>query len=74
MAEGRSASHAVKDLTDLCTLQIRTAIEANDLPSIFRPALAHFWAMFFAAKKTRAIRPSRRGPIKEIDKREVELV
>ena len=74
VAEGKSSKRAVKDLIDLCLLQIKTAIDENDLPSIIRPAPAEIWAMFFSARKKKRFRPSPRGPVNEIDERELELV
>ena len=74
VAEGKSAKKAVNDLVDLCLLQIKTAIEENDLESIIRPAPAEFWKLFFSAKKKKRIKPAERNLVKEIDERELELV
>ena len=73
VAEGKSSKKAVHDLVDLCILQIKVAIEENDLPAIIRPAPAEIWTMFFAATKKKRFKPSPRGPVTEIDERELEL-
>jgi hypothetical protein len=74
VAEGKSSRKAVKDVIDLCVLQIKTAIEENDLPSVIRPAPPEIWTMFYSAKKKKRLKPAERGPVKEIDERELELV
>ena len=74
VAEGSSSKKAVKDLVDLCLLQVKTAMDENNLPSIIRPAPAEIWAMFFSARKKKQIKPSPDGPVNAIDERELELV
>ena len=74
VAEGKSPKKAVRDLIDICLLQVKTAIEENDLVSIFRPAPAEYWKMFFSAKRKKRIKPSDNGFVTEIDERELELV
>ncbi|MBI3822651.1 MAG: hypothetical protein HY289_08225 [Planctomycetes bacterium] len=74
VAEGKTSRQAFKDVVDLCNLQVNTAVEENDLLSIFRPAPAEFWKMFFTATKKKRVKPSANGVVKEIDERELELV
>jgi predicted RNase H-like HicB family nuclease len=56
VADGKTSKKAVRDLIDLCILQIKVAIEENGLPSIIRPAPAEIWTMFLRA--TRKVRLS----------------
>jgi hypothetical protein len=74
VAEGETPQKAVRDLTDLCVLQIRTAIEESDLTSIFRPAPAEIWKLFFTSKKKKKTKLAPGGPIAQIDEHELELV
>ena len=74
VAEGDTPRKATKDLIDLCTLQIKVALEDSDLASIFRPAPPETWKMFYTSRKKKPIKPSRSGPITQIDERELELV
>ena len=74
VAEGESPQSATKDLIDLCSLQIKTALAESDSVSIFRPAPAEFWKLFFTAKKKKPSKISRNSPIAQIDERELELV
>ena len=55
VAEGKNADAAMKDLLDLCAFQIDTAIEHNDLESIFRPAPAKYWNLFYSARQKRRL-------------------
>jgi hypothetical protein len=74
VAEADSPQQAVRDLIDLCNLQIKTAMEASDLTSVFRPAPPEFWKLFYTAKKKKPIKLARNGPIGQIEEREIELV
>jgi len=74
VAEGESPQKAVRDLTDLCLLQIKTSIEESDLTSIFRPAPPEFWKLFFTSKKRKNTKLAPGSPITRIDERELELV
>jgi hypothetical protein len=59
-AEGTTPAEAVDTLIALCDLQIRSALDDADLPSIFRPAPAEFWHMFAMAARTRHAAPPER--------------
>jgi hypothetical protein len=74
VTEGKSSKKAVRDLINLCVLQIKVAIEENDLPAIIRPAPSEIWTMFFSATKKKRFKPTPRGPVTEVDERELELV
>lgn len=74
VAEGQSSKQAVKDLVDLCVLQIKTAVEENDLESVIRPAPPAIWTLFFSSKKKKRIKVAGCGLVNEIDERELELV
>ena len=52
VAEGQSRKEAMTNLKSLCGLQIETAIEENEVESVFRPAPSEFWKLFFSGKKT----------------------
>ncbi len=74
VAEGDTPQHAAQDLLDLCTFQIKAAVEESDLISIFRPAPPEIWKLFFTSKKKKQAKLIRGGPITQIDERELELV
>ncbi len=74
VAEGKAPAAAVKDLLDLCFLQINVAGEEGDLESIFRPAPPAIWKMFFTSQKKRMVKPPRGAPIEAIEERELSLV
>jgi predicted RNase H-like HicB family nuclease len=50
VSEGKTVDAAVSGLVSLCDLQIKTAMEAGDLGSIFRPAPPEIWQMFSTAE------------------------
>lgn len=74
VAEGKSPSAALADVVDLCNFQIEAAIDNNDLESVFRPAPAKFWNLYFS--QTRKSRMPKIPPTKSLrrfDARELVL-
>lgn len=51
VSEGETPSEAMSNLGDLCEMQVRVGLEEGDLASVFRPAPAETWKMFFLATK-----------------------
>ncbi len=51
VAEGNTAGRALKDLLELTATQVKTAMEAGDLESIFRPAPAEIWTTYSFSRK-----------------------
>jgi hypothetical protein len=70
VAEGPNANAAMKDLLDLCAFQIDTAIENNDLESVFRPAPAKYWTLFYAARQRRRLPKAEHAALGKFDVRE----
>jgi predicted RNase H-like HicB family nuclease len=64
VAEGDTPESALESCLELCDLQIRTAMEENDLQSIFRPAPPKLWDMYW---RTTTSLPSAQLP-KEIQR------
>jgi hypothetical protein len=65
-AEGHTAQGALENLFDIAKLQIQTAIEEDDLQSIFSPAPAELWKLF-AESRDFPDRPAR-VPILGVDR------
>jgi hypothetical protein len=90
VAEGENPQEAMKDLVDLCNLQVRVALEEGDLESVVRPAPPGIWKMFFMGEEMPGFRrpakppaqpsskrPARkptRKPVERFEAREFELV
>ena len=74
VAEGTTSAAAVKDLLDLCLLQIDVAGEEGDLESIFRPAPPEIWKMFFMSQKRKMVKPPPGSAVEAIEERELSLV
>jgi hypothetical protein len=73
VAEGTSPDDAVQNVLDLRAFQIDTAIENGDLESIFRPAPAKFWTLFYSVlSRRKSFKPSR-DRIGVFDARELVL-
>jgi hypothetical protein len=70
VAEGTNPDDAINDVLDLCAFQIDTAIENNDLESIFRPAPAKYWNLFYSARSKRRIPKASRPRVGRFDARE----
>jgi hypothetical protein len=70
VAEGPNAEAAMNDLLDLCAFQIDTAIENNDLESIFRPAPAKYWNLFYSARLRKRLPKVLRPGVGKFDARE----
>jgi hypothetical protein len=70
VAEGANAEDAMNDVLDLCALQIDTAVENNDLESIFRPAPAKYWNLFYSARSKRRLPKASRPRVGRFDARE----
>jgi predicted RNase H-like HicB family nuclease len=51
VAEGKNVEDACRSLVSLCDLQIKTAVEQDELQSIFRPAPPEFWKLFAIGHK-----------------------
>uniref|UniRef100_A0A7C2NWN1 Uncharacterized protein n=1 Tax=Schlesneria paludicola TaxID=360056 RepID=A0A7C2NWN1_9PLAN len=62
VAEGRDRIEAVNSVVDLCEFQIATALRNNDLESIFRPAPAQYWSLFYSATRRSRV-PRRSGAL-----------
>lgn len=74
VAEGKTAAAAVADAIDLCVFQIDAAIENNDLESIFRPAPAKYWNLYFShTKKSRVPKLPTGKSLRSFDARELVL-
>ncbi len=71
VAEGRTPKQAIKSLDELCELQVRVALDEGDLESIFRPAPAEIWKLFFMAKKTPAPLRKPTSPVKHFEARKL---
>ena len=69
VAEAKSPQLAVRELGDLCSLQVRVALEEGDLASAFRSAPAEVIKMFFLAREMPE-NPRQRGPIDRLEARE----
>jgi predicted RNase H-like HicB family nuclease len=75
VAEGDTPEKAIQDAVDLCVFQIETAVENNDLESVFRPAPSKFWTLFNSesAKRRPAPRKGSKSPVERFDVRELVL-
>ncbi|HUQ70256.1 MAG TPA: hypothetical protein VM165_12065 [Planctomycetaceae bacterium] len=75
VAEGSTAQEAISSAVSLCELQIDTAVANNDLESIFRPAPAKFWSMFFSqTRKSKVPKLAPFKPLRKFEARELVLV
>jgi len=72
VAEGRDPDEAVNAVIDLCDFQIATAQGNNDLESIFRPAPAKYWNLFYSATRRSKV-PKRAHALQVFDARELVL-
>jgi len=70
VAEGTSADAAMNDVLDLCAFQINTAVANNDLESIFRPAPARYWSLFFSGRSKKRHPKGLRPGVGKFDARE----
>ena len=73
VADAKTASQALRDLLDLCGLQIRVAWEEGDIDSVFRPAPAHVMRMFFMGRPMTAPR-QRAHPVTSMEARGFDVV
>jgi hypothetical protein len=74
VAEGKTPAQAVSDAVDLCAFQIETAIQNNDLESIFRPAPSRFWNLFFSeTRRSRVPKLPPNKPLTRFEARELVL-
>src|SRR5437879_2928025 len=74
VAEGKNLIDAWRNLDDLCTLQVKVALEVGDLESIFKPAPAEFWKMFWIGKEREMPRKHKTfKPINRFEARELEF-
>src|SRR4051794_290159 len=71
VAEGRTPKDATKNALDLCVFQISTAIENSDLESVFRPAPARFWNLFYSGIPKKKLPSTHRLPVRRFEAREV---
>jgi len=71
-AEGQSASEALDSVMDLIDFQVSTALEVGDIESIFRPAPAEIWKMFWLGQP-RPVRRRPSTPIVRFEARELAL-
>lgn len=59
VAQGDSPIAVVRDLMTLCDMQIRTALDMDNLRSIFRPAPAEIWELWARVEKGKSMPQSR---------------
>jgi hypothetical protein len=70
VSEGANAEAAMNDMLDLCAFQIETATKNNDLESIFRPAPAKYWNLFYSARLIKRLPKAARPGVGKFDARE----
>jgi hypothetical protein len=73
VAEGRDLQSALRDLMDISSTQLQTALEAGDIESAFRPAPPEVWAMFARAADLQP-RGKPRRPVSRFEAREAVLI
>jgi hypothetical protein len=73
VAEGATPDDALRDLTDLTILQIRTAQEDGNLEAVFRSAPAAIWRLFAMANPRSTGRRRLPKPIERFEAREYAL-
>src|SRR5260370_23457679 len=71
VAEGATPEQALKDVIELCHLQLRVAREEGDIEAAFRPAPPEYWKLFFMAPKRRRAKAA--APIAEFEARELQF-
>src|SRR5438552_18891441 len=59
VAEGKSSADSMRNLMDLCHFQVKVAMEAGDLESIFRPAPPEIWKMYSMGRTMESPKPER---------------
>lgn len=69
---GKSANEALRNLVDLCRLQVKVALEEKDLESIFRPAPAEAWKMFSIGADMKMPRKTIK-PVEKFEARELQF-
>lgn len=70
VAHGDTAGEAAKDLIELVDMQIETAMENGDLPSIFRPAPPQIWGLYWKGEDA-PVADKPRQPVERLDVREL---
>lgn len=72
VAEAKDPYLAMREMIQLCDLQIATAIKRGDLDSVFKPAPPAFWRMFAMAVEAH-VRERKTGPVKRFETRELKF-
>ena len=76
VAEGKTPAQALKDLVELSTTQIESAVDSGNLETVFRSAPSEVWALFSRSREL-ALPPIRKSLWRSIDRfeaREAVLV
>ena len=73
VSEGNSPDEAVQNTIELCAYQIDTAIESGDVESIFRPAPAKFWNLFFSKTKKRSVPKRLKNSLQKFEAHELVM-
>lgn len=71
VAEGASPDAAVRDLIDLCALQIKTALSDGDVTGVFRPAPPEIVKLYFLGRRrpgvVRTVAPVASWEVHQVD-------
>jgi hypothetical protein len=67
VAEGKTPARALKDLMELSTTQIESAVDSGDLETVFRPAPSEVWALFSRSREV-ALPTVRKGLSRSVDR------
>jgi hypothetical protein len=71
VAEGPTPQAALDANLELCVFQIETALENDDLESVFRAAPAKYWTLFYSRVPKKRLPSSQRLPVKRFEAREL---
>jgi predicted RNase H-like HicB family nuclease len=72
VAEGKTPQEALDNVFDLIDFHVSTALEVGDIESVFRPAPAEIWKMFWLGRP-RKVRRRPPSPIERFEARELAL-
>jgi len=72
VSEGSGPQDALRNLDDLCGLQIKVALEEGDLESIFKPAPPEIWKMYTYGDDMPPIKKPTK-PVDRFEARELEF-
>ena len=71
VAEGKTPMEALRNLRDLCQLQVRVAMEEGDISSVFRAAPPEIWKMYSLGDELDSPKPTK--PVTRFEARELAL-